>query len=76
VLIGFLATVISVMIIRRGQLYDLFALQLEVERTYHITTMQYSFIIFAFYGASIVTGMFLGFVADAIGRRYTKGLQV
>ncbi len=44
-------------------------MQLEIERYFHITTMQYSFLILAFYGASIVTGMFLGFVADAFGRR-------
>jgi MFS family permease len=55
---------------RRAELYDIIALQLEIEKGYGITTMQYTFLFLAFYASSILTGMFVGFIADALGRRY------
>ena len=53
----------------RAEVYDMMALELEIEKGYGISTMQYTFLFLAYYAASIITGMFIGFIADACGRR-------
>ena len=55
--------------LRRAELYDIIALQLDIERDYKISTTQYTFLFLAFYVSSILTGMFVGFIADSCGRR-------
>ena len=60
---------------RRAAVYDLSALEVELEKHYNISTTQFGTILTAFYFANVATSMLASWLADYRGRRYFSNLM-